>query len=408
MPGVLKVQTAPGVWEPVVPPAPAAATPQDVLHVGVDAPVDPVVEMWWDTDEPAPTETFTQALADPLYVNVAGDTMTGALVINRTLPSDNVLRVGVPSDYWSAADTFFVANLGALHSSGGYRVSLSGNGYRNTAGKWTDLAANGIHGATQIDLDPAGYILFAVSATAPTGSGPVEVGRFVSAGLIIGKTAYNTYGTVKGFESWMSSGQTFVSTNSGTNSLYITHLTGGDANGTDFARFYVGATVVGSIDQASATTVAYVTTSHGPYKANVTDIDDDTAIARLEALRPVTFQWKLDADGHPHEDGTPTGDIQTGFIAQELATVEPGAVVPGYGTQADHDTWRETMVAYTAAAQARDADPTVELPPPPDEDPFMPWMTDNSKLVPALTAAVRALIHRNADLTARVAALEGV
>ena len=28
--------------------------------------------------------------------------------------------------------------------------------------------------------------------------------------------------------------------------------------------------------------------------------------------------------------------------------------------------------------------------------------------VPALTAAVRALIHRNADLTARVAALEGV
>jgi hypothetical protein len=408
MAGVLKVQTAPGVWEAVVPPAPAPVPPQDVLHVGAAAPVDPVIELWWDDDEPAPAETFTEAQADLLYLNLAGGTLTGPLKISRTLPTDAALQVGAPSDYWTAGDAIFISNLGALHHSGGYRVSLSGNGYRNTAGKWTNLASNGINGATEIHLDPAGYIILAAMTTAPTGSGPVEVARVVSAGLIIGKTAYNTYGTVKGFESWMSSGQTFVSTNSGTNSLYITHLTGGDANGTDFARFYVGATVTGSIDQSTATTVAYVTTSHGPYKANVTDIDDDTALARLEALRPVTFQWKLDANGHPHEDGTPTGDIQTGFIAQELATVEPSAVVPGYGTQADHDTWRETMVAYTAAAQARDVDPTVELPPTPDEDPFMPWMTDNSKLVPALTAAVRALIHRNADLTARVAALEGV
>ena len=52
-------------------------TVSDVVWVDPEAPTDPNIELWWDTNEPS----FDQAAADLRYVNTAGDTMSGALVV---------------------------------------------------------------------------------------------------------------------------------------------------------------------------------------------------------------------------------------------------------------------------------------------------------------------------------------
>jgi hypothetical protein len=81
----------------------------DVVWVGTDAPVDPTVEMWWDSDEP-PASLFDQALADTLYVSLPGDTMTGPLVLpanpvaameaatKQYVDTTAVTRNGTPTD----------------------------------------------------------------------------------------------------------------------------------------------------------------------------------------------------------------------------------------------------------------------------------------------------------------------
>jgi hypothetical protein len=53
----------------------------DTVWVGVDAPVDPTIEMWWDSDEP-PASLFDQTVADSLYVKLLGGTMGGPLLLS--------------------------------------------------------------------------------------------------------------------------------------------------------------------------------------------------------------------------------------------------------------------------------------------------------------------------------------
>jgi hypothetical protein len=134
-------------------------------------------------------------------------------------------------------------------------------------------------------------------------------------------------------------------------------------------QFYRGATpsVVGQITTTNSAT-AYVTSSDYRLKENITPITG--ALAKVQALKPVTYKWKID------------GSDSDGFIAHELAEVCPQAV---YGEK---------------DAVNSDGD-------------IVPQGIDTSFLVATLTAAIqelKALTDMQAStitsLTARITALE--
>lgn len=128
-----------------------------------------------------------------------------------------------------------------------------------------------------------------------------------------------------------------------------------------FLGFYYGAgTLVGNIStNGSATT--YGTTSDYRLKLEPTDMTD--GLARINALRPVTFQWALD-----ESDGE-------GFLAHELQEVIPLAV------DGDKDAVNE-------------------------DGSILPQNVDYSKVVPHLVVAVQELTAKLEAAEDRITALE--
>lgn len=123
----------------------------------------------------------------------------------------------------------------------------------------------------------------------------------------------------------------------------------------------VAGTSVGSI-VTSATTTAYNTTSDRRLKEAFAALTD--GLATVRALRPWRFRWRA------------TGELGTGFVAEEVQPLVPQAVtgIPG---------------AVDAQGQV------------------VPMGLDASKLLPHLVAAVQELAQQVQALTARLAALEG-
>jgi hypothetical protein len=254
-----------------------------------------------------------------------------------------------------------------------------------------------------------------------------EAGRFISGGdFLVGKTAIDA--DANGLQYQANFDRLWVSGVNGYNFAAV-HLGAADANGQRFLECRrVGGVGIGSITQVNTTGVAFNTTSHGPFKGEVQDLDDDEAIARVELWRPVSFRWKFDETGTLSETGTPGGEVDHGFIAQELNEVQPSAVTPGEGTWAEHLEWQvaiaekvaidrnniELNEAYEAALVAYNNGegelpelPELQsVPDVPIDSPFTPWVGDWSKLVPDLTAALQAVIRQNRALTARVDELE--
>jgi len=87
----------------------------------------------------------------------------------------------------------------------------------------------------------------------------------------------------------------------------------GSAGGSVYASWYYNSGVIGSITQNGTTAIAYNTTSDYRLKENVQPLSG--ALARVAALKPCTYTWKLAPD-----------EIGEGFIAHELAEVCPQAV----------------------------------------------------------------------------------
>jgi hypothetical protein len=102
--------------------------------------------------------------------------------------------------------------------------------------------------------------------------------------------------------------------NSGLNNARITvnHSNAGSSNGSSYMQFAYAGTVTGTISQSSTSTVAYNTSSD--YRLKNTIAPMTGALAKVALLKPVTYKWKVD------------GSDGQGFIAHELAEVEPGCV----------------------------------------------------------------------------------
>jgi hypothetical protein len=303
-------------------------------------------------------------------------------------------------------------------------------------------------------------ILSGTTGVVVLGVGTTEKVRIDTGGVInCGRTSNGAYYTDSGVD-MRPTGQ-FLSTCDTSNSYpWLIRIGAALAAGQKFLTLRTAVsgagTEIGSISMATTTSCAFNTTSHGPFKGNVEDLDDDEAIARIEKWRPVAFQWKLDEEGQLAEDGIPQGEVQHGFIAQEMNEINPSAVTPGYGTWEEHLVWREKQQAYSAAlseymrveaeidvintdnrailepweeaCREREAswrdDPKQsrslprkpatkkvpvlpELPEKPDElSPFSSWQADWTMLVPDLSAAVQALVRQNRALTERIDELE--
>jgi hypothetical protein len=123
------------------------------------------------------------------------------------------------------------------------------------------------------------------------------------------------------------------------------------ANGTQYQGFYYNGGLIGSVTQATTSTVAFNTSSDVRLKKNI--VDAPSAVEKVKAIKVRSFDWKSD-DSH----------VDHGFIAQELNEVDPLAVTEG-----------ET------------------------------WGVDPSKLVATLTKALQEALVRIEALEAQVAAM---
>ena len=114
----------------------------------------------------------------------------------------NILLTGqliqsMPADYWSSGNTFIELNgVGNLTHMGAYETCLTSNGYRDTNAQWVSYAVNSATGASQIRLNPAGYIAFATESNKSTGSTHTvtERVRITSSGSVrIGGTTNSSF-----------------------------------------------------------------------------------------------------------------------------------------------------------------------------------------------------------------------
>jgi hypothetical protein len=218
------------------------------------------------------------------------------------------------------------------------------NGLSDVDGSAATPAIRGSDANTGIFFPAADTIAFA--------EGGVEAMRIDSSGnLLVGTTS--TDDTVTGFR--YSSNRINI-----TNAGLCGYINRQGSNGSllSFGRSNVD---VGSIS-VTTTNTAYNTSSDYRLKEAITPMTG--ALAKVALLKPCTYKWKVD------------GSDGQGFIAHELAEVEPGCV--------------------TGEKDAVDADGNPQY-----------QGIDTSFLVATLTAAIQEQQAIITALTARVEALEG-
>lgn len=111
-------------------------------------------------------------------------------------------------------------------------------------------------------------------------------------------------------------------------------------SGTRFhSAFYESGVERGSIT-SNGSAVSYNTTSDQRLKKNV--VDAPSAVAKVQAMKVRSFDWKI-SDQH----------VEHGFIAQELAEVEPSAVTAGDVWQVDHSKLVATLTKALQEALTR-------------------------------------------------------
>ena len=167
----------------------------------------------------------------------------------------------------------------------------------NTAGDFFD--AGNIKGIKENATDGnfAGALVF---STHVNGGSPTERMRIDSSGnLLVGRTTQFSDGQYSAdFHGGQKRGATYNNTIGNT--------------GANFVSFGTLGTVIGSISQASGSSVSYATSSDYRLKEAIAPMTG--ALAKVAALKPVTYKWKSD------------GSDGQGFIAHELQAVVPDCV----------------------------------------------------------------------------------
>ena len=279
------------------------------------------------------------------YVNVIGDTMTGPLIISATGPQislrnsadnpflewrtdDGATRIGYAQGVVSTSLLRFIADTG-------FALGL------------------GTNGAEKARILTNGDFLFEKTASG-IGTAGTEL-----------KTGARIWSTVD------------------TNNLFnqtLNRIGAADANGQKYTSYQASSGEIGSVTRATASTVAYNTSSDEEKKQNIRPVPDAQALNLMRQIEPFLFEWRVDPN-----------DPTIGYVAQRVAAMWPESIKHGLVTPPD--------------------------PGIPTDDPRYGWQMDYSKIVPLLHSAIQAMDRRFeafrtqtidtiTALTARVAALE--
>jgi hypothetical protein len=156
---------------------------------------------------------------------------------------------------------------------------------------------------------------------------------------------------------------------------------------TDYSiLFYRNGSIVGSV-QTSLSATSYVTSSDYRLKTDAQPMTG--ASARVQALKPVNFEW------------ISSGERVDGFLAHEAQEIVPEAVT---GTK---DAMRDEEYEVTAAVLDDNGMVVTEAVMGTRSVPDMQGI-DQSKLVPLLTAALQEALTKIEAMEIRLAALEAV
>jgi hypothetical protein len=261
----------------------------------------------------------TRAQVGQGYYIGATDSAAPSLVFSN---NDGTARTLIDS---SGNVNFLAGNIYTQSTSGIFFTGTVGNFNNGIYGVGTNNVAISTGGTERARIDSSGNLLVGTTSAGLTNSDSVALQKNGPGGVVV---VNHANGTVSG------SAYTFFAYNGGS---------------------------IGGITQNGTTAVAYNTSSDYRLKENVQPMTG--ALAKVAALKPVTYKWKSD------------GSDGEGFIAHELAEVCPAAV--------------------TGEKDAVDAEGNPQY-----------QGIDTSFLVATLTAAIQEQQAIIQTLTARVAALE--
>ncbi|MDB2362145.1 tail fiber domain-containing protein [Flavobacteriales bacterium] len=228
----------------------------------------------------------------------------------------NAIFSDKPADFWSASASYFgVDTLGSLTTQGSYEVALTANGYRGAGALWVSQNNNSQTGATQITLNPAGYMSFRTEAVKATGAGTTvtERMRITSAGRVgIGTTAPATTLDVTG--GTIRTNKIEGGYNNASGNFHIDSKV--STAGSVYLNWFQGTGGVRCGNGASGYGIAYAAefqaVSDRRLKENISYFD--SGLAKILQLKPATFDF-INGENN-----------QKGFIAQDVETVIPEVV----------------------------------------------------------------------------------
>jgi hypothetical protein len=241
-------------------------------------------------------------------------------------------------------------------------IDLTGNG--NTAG-----ASNVVIGQ---NADDGGYFWNRKSSFLSFGTNNSERARIDSSGdLLVGTTSATAKFSISGVGG--SNAQTLFANGWGSGIGAFATLKAANTSNADVIYFETSAAQVGKI-AITSTATSYVTSSDYRLKENVAPMTG--ALAKVQALNPVTYTWKAD------------GSAGQGFIAHELQEVCPDCVTGEKdAVQIVDDLDQDGKVIGTKEVPQYQG-------------------VDTSFLVGILTAAIKEQQTLITDLTTRLEALE--